>query len=56
MYEVPLKLTAYVWVMSLPPKYFVGSSKEELKTENCLSTFFVNTEILMSSIKLPFYK
>ena len=44
--------------MSLAPKYFVVKSKEELKTENCLSTFLVvaivNTKIFMSLIKLPF--
>ena len=60
IYEVPLKLIALVCLMSLAPKYFVVQSKEELKTENRLSTFVVvgvvNTEIFMSFIKLPFQK
>ena len=46
--------------MNLAPKYFVVQSKEELKTENRLSAFvavgLVNTEIIMSFIKRPFYK
>ena len=45
--------------MNLAPKYFVVQSKEELKTENRLSTIvavgLVDTEI-MSFIKRPFYK
>ena len=48
-YEVPLKLIALFCLMNLAPKYFVVQSKEELKTENRLSTFVVvvgvNTEI-----------
>ena len=59
-YEVPLKLIALFCLMNLAPKYFVVQSKEELKTENRLSTFVavgvVNTEIFMSFIKRSFYK
>ena len=58
--EVPLKITALDCLISLVPKYFIVQSKEELKTENCLSTFVIagvaNTEIFMSFIKLAFYK
>ena len=46
--------------MNLAPKYYVVQSKEELKTENRLSTVVtvgvVNTEIFMSFIKRSFYK
>ena len=60
IYEVPLKLNALVSLMSLVPEYFVVQLKEELKTENHLSTFVVvgvvNTEIFMSFVKLPFCK
>ena len=60
IYEGPLKLIALVCLMRLTPKYFVVWSKEEIKTENCLSTSVVvgvvNTEIFMSFIKLSFYK
>ena len=40
-YEVPLILIALVYMTSLAPKYCVVQSKEELKIENRLSTFFV---------------
>ena len=58
--EVPLKLITLVCPINLVPKYFVVYWKEELKTENHLSTFVVvgkvNTEIFKSFIKLLFYK
>ena len=45
--------------MSLAPKYFAVQSKEELQTENHLSTFvvvgLVNTEIFRRFIKLGFF-
>ena len=54
----PLKLIALICLMSLMPKYFVVQSKEELKTENHLSTFdvvgVVNTRIFRRFIKLDF--
>ena len=60
IYEVPLKLIALVYLMSLALKYFIVQLKEELNIENHLSTFIVvgvvNTEIFMSFFKLPFYK
>ena len=41
IYEVPLKLIALVCLMSFAPKCFIVLSKEDLKTENRLSTFVV---------------
>ena len=57
-YEVSLKLTASVCLMSLAPKYFKILSKKELQTENYLFRFVVvgvvNTEIFSGFIKFAF--
>ena len=53
-----MELIALFCLMSLVPKYFIVSLKEELKTENHLSTSavvgVVNNEIFMSLLNFLF--